>query len=135
MGRIILPIGPIFKFNNNRVSDHNRSPLDISPSKIENKKRMANGTLRRFIVAEKRKFKVSWENLPKNDAQTADGYWAASSICNFYEATPGDFTITLTYGDNSTENVLVMFDDFNYKINKRSAYTDFYDIDLSLDEI
>lgn len=135
MGRIVLPIGPIFKFNNNRISDHNRSPLDISPSKIEYKKRMANGTLRRFVVAEKRKFKVSWEDLPKNDNQTADGYWGALSICNFYEVTSGDFTLTITYGDNSTENVLVMFDDFSYTINKRSTYTDLYDIDLSLDEI
>lgn len=135
MGRINLPIGPIFKFNNNRISDHNRSPLDITYSKIENKKRMANGALRRFVVAEKRKFKVSWEKLPKNDSQTVDGHWGALSVINFYEVTPGDFTLTITYGDNTTEQVMVMFDDFNSSITNRSVYTDFYDIDLSLDEI
>lgn len=130
-----LPIGAIVKFGSNKLTDHNRDAVSISWDKIEYKKRMANGTLRRFVVADKRKIKISWTNLPKADNQTVDHFWGALSIIDFYQSTPGAFTITLTYGDNSTEDLSVMFDSFNHKISKRSKYTDLYDIDLTLEEV
>ena len=135
MGIIRLPIDCIVSFGGMRVTDHKRSPLSMSTSKIENKKRMADGTLRRFVVAEKRKFRLSWEDLPNEDSKTVDGFAGVISIYEFYKDNQGSFTMTITYGDKSTENVLVMFEDFNYKLKKRGSYTDLYDLDISLDEV
>lgn len=123
------------KFNGNRVTDHNRSPISVTYDRIESKKRMANGTMRTLHVAEKRKFRVSWKDLPKNNVQAVDGFWSALALATFYETTIGEFTLTLTYGDNSTETVTVMFDEFSTKLNKRSYYTDLYDVDLGLVEV
>ncbi len=130
-----LPIGPLVSFDNNRVSDHNRSPIDIDDSPIEYRKRMANGRLRRLLITNKRKFKLSWEKLPKNDNQTADGFWGALSIINFYKSNEQGFNLKLTKGDNSTEIIAVMFESISYRIMNRSTYTDFYDIDLTMEEI
>lgn len=136
---LVLPIGPGLSFKVgvtvNKLSDHNRSELSIGKDRIENRKRMANGTMRTFVVATKRKFSVSWENLPRDNNQTADGFWGAKSISDFYDAHDGEFEVVITYGDNSTETVLVMFDSFSVKLSKRSIYTDLYNIDLGLEEV
>lgn len=47
-----------------RITDHNRSPLDISVERIERSQRMAGGTMRRYVVNKKRNFSCSWELLP-----------------------------------------------------------------------
>jgi hypothetical protein len=132
---LILPIGSIMKFNGTRVTDHNRQGFSITPEKIEFKKRMANGTLRKFVVDEKRRFKAVWKSLPKLDEQTADGFMGAESIIDFYNSNIGAFNLTVTYGDNSTEVISVMFQDISYRITNRSIYTDLYEIDLSMEEV
>jgi hypothetical protein len=136
---LILPIGPGMKFKvgstTYNISDHNRSELSIDKDRIENRKRMADGTMRTFVVAQKRNFKASWKNIPRDDIQTADGFWGAQSMKDFYDTTLGSFELILTDGNNDVETVLVMFDSFGYKLNKRSVYTDLYDIDMSLAEV
>jgi hypothetical protein len=52
---------------NNRfliLSDHNRSDLDMSIERIEQKRRMVNGTMRSYHVADKTSLSVSWDMLP-----------------------------------------------------------------------
>lgn len=132
---LILPIDALISFNNNRVSDHNRQPIDIDYKPIEYRKRMVNGQLRRLLVAEKRSFKISWEMLPKNNIQTADGFWGALSIINFYKTVQQGFDLKITYGNNTTEIIEVLFESFSYNIKNRSVYTDFYNIDMTLEEI
>jgi hypothetical protein len=136
---LVLPIGPGLSFKEglvvSKVTDHNRSELSVSPDRIENKKRMADGTLRTFFVAQKRTFKTSWEELPRDDNQTADGFMGAQSMKDFYDNHRGSFEIVLTRADNTTETVLVMFDSFSYKLNKRSRYTELYDVEMSLMEV
>lgn len=131
----IFPIGAGIAINGNKLSDHNRAPISITSERIENRKRMANGTMRNFVVATKRKIKTSWENIPFDDARTVDGFWGAESMTNFYNNTVGEFTIRITYGDNSFEDILVMFADFNSVLRKRSQYTDLYSIDISFEEV
>lgn len=136
---LILPIGTgmTFKVGSNlyKLSDHNRREIAVSMERIENRKRMADGTMRTFVVAQKRTWKTSWEDLPKNDIQTADGFWGALSIIDFYQETFGSFELILTFGNNTTETRTVMFNDFGFNLTKRSSYTDFYDIDMSLVEV
>lgn len=131
----VFPIVAGLAINGTKLTDHNRSPISTTPERIENRKRMVDGTLRTFVVATKRKFKTGWQNLPKQDTHTVDGFWGATSMIGFYNATLGEFTLRLAYGDNSYEDVLVMFSDFSYTLNKRGPYTDLYNIDVTFEEI
>lgn len=46
------------------LSDHNRSAIDISTERIEQRQRMANGTMRSYHIADKLKISTSWDMLP-----------------------------------------------------------------------
>ncbi len=46
------------------LSDHNRSPIDITPQRIEKRERMINGRMRSFHIADKISLSVSWQMLP-----------------------------------------------------------------------
>lgn len=118
-----------------RVTDHNRSAISVGFDKIENKQRMADGTLRKFVVATKRKLSVSWTELPRQNSVTVDKFWGANALTNFYNTHNGDFYVTLNYGDGTNEVVHVMFSEFDIKLSKRGIYTDFYDINMGLEEI
>lgn len=119
-----------------RLSDHNRSPISLDYEKIENRERMANGTLRTYVVATKRKVKASWEDLPRQDSVTADGFWGANSMKNFYTLHgDGAFWVTINYGDSTTESFQVMFTDFSARLSKRNSYTDLYNVDFGLEEV
>jgi hypothetical protein len=131
----VLPIGAGLAINGNKLTDHNRTPISITPERIENRKRMANGTLRNFVVAQKVKIKTSWDNLPRQNTHSVDGFWGAESMINFYNNTFDEFTLTVTYGDNSTKDFLVMFADFSPVLRKRSGYTDLYSIDVTFEEV
>lgn len=118
----------------NKISDHNRSSLSIEVERIERKNRMANGSMRKFVIADKRTFSCSWEMLPKSAAKTVDGFWGGSEIENFYNTTPGSFTLTLANADNSTSTYTVMFSDFSREIVKRGS-VDFWNISVSMEEV
>ena len=46
------------------LSDHNRSEIDFSNERIENRQRMINGTMRSHHIADKLTISTSWNNLP-----------------------------------------------------------------------
>lgn len=131
----IFPIPAMLAFDGNEVTDHNRRPVTVNPEYLMNEKRMIDGTLRRYIVAEKRKWKVSWEDLFSRSDRVVDGFWSAEEIKTFHDETPGEFLLTLTYGDGLVEDVLVMFDEFSYSITKRTPDFDFWDLDIGLVEV
>lgn len=51
-----------------KLTDHNRREIDITPTLIEKEARMANGTLRKFVVAKKDIISVSWDFLPSKSS-------------------------------------------------------------------
>jgi hypothetical protein len=55
-----------------KLSDHNRQPLDITYNLIESTDRMANGTLRKFIVARKFVIAADWKDFPTLDSNLVD---------------------------------------------------------------
>jgi hypothetical protein len=87
------------------LTDHNRQPITIDFEVIEKVNRMADGTMRKFVVARKRKVNVSWSQLvsgtekpyyplkgttPASSAwggatMTADGYKGGAWMKSFYE--------------------------------------------------
>jgi hypothetical protein len=124
----------LLEFEGTPVTDHNRSGLSIDVERIETKQRMANGTMRKYVIADKRTFSVSWEMLPSTTADTVDGYWGGEAIRDFYDSNAGSFTLTITYDDGNSEDIEVMFSDFSFEVVKRGVY-DFWNLDINLEEV
>lgn len=124
----------LMRWNGNAVTDHNRQPLGIDVERIEKKQRMANGTLRKYIVADKRTFNTSWNMLPKNTSQTVDGFWGADAIEQFYNTVTGSFSLEISDGDTETYTYNVMFSDFSKTISKRGSI-DFWEINVTMEEV
>jgi hypothetical protein len=122
------------RWDNNAITDHNRSEVSISSERIEKKQRMADGTLRKYVVADKNTYTVSWDDLPHSSTYTVDGFWGADEISSFYESTIGDFDLEITYGDGSTDTVSVMFSDFSKSIKKRGTF-DFWQVSVSMEQV
>lgn len=123
-----------------KVTDHNRSPLSVTFESIERKQRMANGTMRKYVVARKRSWSCSWEMVPSTNSQptglqTVDGGMAGEDIEAFYKANTGAFNMQLHDGDGGIETVLVMISDFSKEIEKRGPRVDLWNIDITLEEV
>lgn len=134
MAAVVFSRPRLMRWNLNSISDHNRSELGISVERIENKQRMANGTSRKYVIADKRTFSVSWDMLPSSTTKTVDGFWAGSNILNFYNGTPGSFNLEITTGAGVATTYVVMFTDFSYDIVKRGA-VDFWNLSVSMEEV
>jgi hypothetical protein len=79
-----------------KLTDHNRDPIDITPELIESQSRMANGKMRKYVVAQKNKISTSWKYVPtvtdlkiNNISQNADINYSAGWIESFYKANAG----------------------------------------------
>lgn len=131
---IKLPKGALMEWNGNKISDHNRSQLSVSVERIEGAKRMANGTLRKYVIADKRKFSVSWEELPHIADWTVDGYWAGREIESFYNNNAGAFILRIVNGDGVVQTYNVVISDFSMDLIKRGAF-DFWNVDITMEEV
>lgn len=124
----------LMRWNGNSVTDHNRAELGIDVERIEKKQRMSNGTLRKYIVADKRNFSTSWTMLPKLTAQTVDGFWGADAIEQFYNTTTGSFSLEISDGDTETYTYDVMFSDFSKNVVKRGSI-DYWEISVTMEQV
>jgi hypothetical protein len=105
------------------LSDNNRSPIDFSFERIETRKRMINGRMRSYHVADKLKITVSWDMLPSRSyaldpnfeinnengrigksqlanttlEYTTDGGAGGVELLDWYESHTGPFWIFLAY--------------------------------------
>lgn len=125
----------MLRFDSNAVTDHNRSELGVSIERIGNRKRMANGTMRQYYIADKRTWTVSWDNTPSTSAKTVDGYWGPKDIKNFVESTSGSFTLGITDKNGVEVNYTVMFTDISYDIVKRWASDEYWNISVTMEEV
>jgi hypothetical protein len=143
------------------LSDHNRSSLDVSKTRIEKRERMINGRMRSYHIADKDTLTVSWDMLPSRSYEsysdtarglmfTADSGAGGADLLDWYNNHEGMFYVLLAYdlvlSDSGTlvktasqfyERMLpVMFSDFSYSVVKRGQTThDFWNISLSLEEV
>jgi len=141
MAVLVLPKGSMISFINpavpgtkNRLSEHNRQPVEISVERIEKSHRMANGYMRKYVIADKRTFSLSWNGLPHIASKTVDGKWGGREIENWYNTFAGPFIIEILDGDGTTTQYTVMFTDYSRTVNKRGAY-DFWDVSCTLEEV
>lgn len=131
---VYLPKGSIMKWNDNPVTEHNRSELSVDVERLGASTRTAHGLLRKWVTADKRTFSCSWEMLPAVTEKTVDGKWGGDAIEDFYNSTPGAFTLTLglTSGE---ETYTVVFSDFSKSVQRRTGASDLVKIDVTLEEV
>jgi hypothetical protein len=127
----------------NKISEHNRSSLELTPERIERVTRTSNGTLRKTHIADKRKFQLSWDMLPSYRTLTVDGGWGAEDLRTFYLSDDGkqSFNIRVnlakTGTDQSTsgyEQYTVVISGCNFSVLKRGLQPH-WNVSLSLDEV
>ena len=127
----------------NKVSEHNRSPLEINVERIEAITRTSNGTLRKNHIADKRSFSVSWEMLPSYRDLTVDGGWGAEDLRQFYLSDDGKKTFNIrinlakTGSDQSSsgyEPYTVSFSNCSFSVLKRGLQPH-WSVSLTMDEV
>jgi hypothetical protein len=132
-----------------RVTEHNRAPLSINTERIESSQRMANGTLRKYFIADKLNLSVSWEMVPSFRNETVDGAWGAEDIKNFYESAAGrgPFRIKLNPTVFSTSLIEqsdgALVDDYTYTVAFTSCdftvvkrgLQPFWSVNISLEQV
>ena len=127
----------------NKVTEHNRSALELSTERIERVVRTSNGTLRKNHIADKRKFQLSWDMLPSYRTLTVDGGWGAEDLRSFYFGDEGkqSFNIRVNLAktglDQSTsgfESYTVIISSCNFTVVKRGLQPH-WNVSLSLDEV
>lgn len=138
-----------------KISDHGRSPLSIAVERIENKQRMADGTLRRHVVAKKRTFSCSWDNLPDKATDFLANGQPGEWMEEFHNETDGAFRMRLRAGsdeavalaealtrtggdpllaDNERE-FTVMFSDYSKEVVRRGKTFDMWSLSVVLEEV
>jgi hypothetical protein len=70
------------------LSDHNRSEIAISNQRIEQRKRMINGTMRSYHIADKLNMTVSWNMLPSRAYSTNPTFNQTTGISAYDDSTP-----------------------------------------------
>jgi hypothetical protein len=129
------------------LSDHNRSPISDTYEIIEQSKRMANASMRKYVIAKKLKVSTDWRDLPTLDSNLVDASIGAKGgawMKAFYEAnvftqiyvkliyaqdtTPssGSIPSSATYKDSfsTTGQVFRAFmTNFTYDVSKRKIGT------------
>ena len=105
-----------------KVSEHNRSEFNIDPQRIEKVQRMSNGSLRKFWVADKKTFSLSWDMLPHSTALTVDGGWGAKDLRDFYYGVGGQgtFDIKVNLATNGTDQSSSGFEEYTVSITNAS---------------
>ena len=127
----------------NKVSEHNRSPLEINVERIEAITRTSNGSLRKNHIADKRSFSMSWEMLPSYRDLTVDGGWGAEDLRQFYLSDDGKKTFNIrinlakTGSDQSSsgyESYTVSFSNCSFSVLKRGIQPH-WSVSLTMDEV
>lgn len=126
-----------------KLSEHNRSEISISIERLEQTQRMANGSLRKFFVADKKQFSVSWSMLPGTRIYTVDNQWGALDLIEFYNSSEGQstFDIRLNFAKSGTsqessgfEQYTVSCTSFNATLIRRGEVP-FYNISMTMEQV
>jgi hypothetical protein len=135
------------------LTDDSRSELQIAIERIEYKKRMINGRMRSYHVADKKTFSVSWRDLPSARAElsetrfggTTTGWASSQQMLDWHKDHTESFYLTLIYDTPeaaseiplrySLESYNVFFEDFSYVVTKRGPTHDLWDISMTLVEV
>jgi hypothetical protein len=100
-----------------RLTDHNRDPIQVSTEVIESVSRMANGKMRKYVVAQKNKISASWKYIPSKTNETADLNYSAAWLELFYSSNVSlpIYLKIVSSKINQEESVNSLPSDFNFK--------------------
>jgi hypothetical protein len=131
-----------------RVTEHNRAPMSLNTERIEQSTRMANGTTRKYFIADKLNLSASWEMVPSFRNETVDGAWGAEDLKAFYEsaAGQGSFRIKLNptvFSPSLVEGTGALSDDYTYTVMITSCdftlakrgIQPFWNVDISMEQV
>jgi len=98
------------------LSDHNRGDISFSTNRLENRKRMVNGHMRSYHIADKMNVSFSYNLIPSRSFDgnpefdsngittdpglteyTADGGAGGAELLEWYSSNPGSFYMFLSY--------------------------------------
>jgi len=98
------------------LTDDNRSPIEISPERIEYRQRMINGRMRSYHIADKNTYSLDWSSIPSRainpnttsldfiseryyngSTEVNPNYLAADDMLEWYEDHTGEFYLILCY--------------------------------------
>lgn len=139
-----------------KLTDHNREPVQLSFELIENQNRMANGSLKKYIIAKKSIISTSWNFVPTKTNETADGNYGAAWLESFYNANAGipihvklisseidpDIPAGSIPSDSNFKTALtgekvytVFMTEFSKNLLKRTRVSDYVDMSIQFTEI
>jgi hypothetical protein len=138
---LATPAGTTLSWN--KVTEHNRSSFTIDPERIENVKRMSNGTLRKYYVADKYSFSLSWDMLPSYRTLTVDGAWGAEDLRSFYRSAEGQgtFKIRVNMAKDGTNQESSNYEEYTVNITSASfvivkrGIQPHWSVSLSMEEV
>lgn len=127
----------------NKISDHGRDALQISVNRIENSQRMANGTMRRYTVAKKHSFQVSWSNIPSAAVELLANGESGTWMEDFHDSHNGSFKMRLRAGSDQDLTLTglngtvldVMITEFSKEVVKRTPTFDLWNLSMTLEEV
>ena len=126
------------------LSDHSRSPLSVNYEMVEKSQRMADGTMRKYIVAKKRNFSCDWQLLPTIRGEVADGKADARDMREYYDLycyKPLDMTLYFSRNDEErnglpySQSISVFWTSFNFEVVKRYKNFDYWNVSAEFTEI
>ena len=137
------------------LTDHNRDTIDISNSPIEHAQRMANGRMKKYVVANKRTMSTSWSNLPSVSSNTVDLNYSSAWLEAFYKANVfapiyvklvhakdsipsfGAAPLDSSYQSSRTSSEVIQcfITKFDLKVRKRMLSYDYVEMSIEFTEI
>lgn len=149
MAALVLPVGSalfIQDANNTwqKLTEHNRAPISLDPQRFERTARMANGSLRKLFIADKKSLSTSWSLVPSYSTMTVDGGWGAEDLKAFYLSAKGksSFNVRIAYNASRTEDFVASFSSCSFSLIKRNVKSNiadtaqaFWDVSIALEEV
>jgi len=144
-----------------QLTDHNRKEIQANPTLIEKSQRMANGTMRKYVIAKKQVISTSWEMIPSKSSLTVDydainrkglssawveSFYNANAGLPIYvklvaskdtAATFGGYPSDTTFGTAFTQSTTytTFITKFSVTIKHRNTNTDYVNMDIEFTEI
>lgn len=149
MPALILPVGSALFIQDaagtwQKLTEHNRSPISVDTQRFEQTSRMANGSLRKLFIADKKNVSTSWSMVPSYSSMTVDGGWGAEDLKSFYLSSKGQgtFNARIAYNASRTEDFVASFTSCSFNIIKRNVKSNisdaaqlFWDVSIALEEV
>lgn len=117
------------------LSDQDRSPLTEAYEVIENTRRTAKGQRRRYFIAQKRTFSLSWSRLPGQTANTVDGGIGADPMKTMFDSETDTVTLRIKDRSGSNTDVSVHIVDFERELIYRYSDDHYYSVSITFEEV